>query len=60
LIDYSSHCPTPIYGNNAPVTVGHAAFDAAILQYPGNRLALRKGIMLIGEHVPRVIFAAPG
>ncbi len=34
----------------ASITIGHAAFDAAIEQYPGQRLALRKGMMLIREH----------
>jgi len=29
-----------------------AAFDAATLQFPDLRLALRKGIMVLREHVP--------
>jgi hypothetical protein len=36
----------------ASITIGHAAFDAAVGQYPGQRLALRKGAMLIREHSP--------
>ncbi len=36
----------------ASITIGHAAFDAAVSQYPGQRLALRKGVMLIREYPP--------
>lgn len=36
----------------ASITIGHAAFDAAVGQYPGQRLALRKGAMLIRENPP--------
>jgi hypothetical protein len=36
----------------ASITIGHAAFDAAVGQYPGQRLSLRKGAMLIREHPP--------
>jgi len=34
----------------ASITVGHAAFDAAVSQYDGERLTLRKGALLIREH----------
>jgi len=32
------------------VTVGHAAFDAAVANWPNERFTLRQGIMLIREH----------
>jgi hypothetical protein len=32
------------------VSVGHAALDAAIANYPGERFTLRKGILVIREH----------
>ena len=32
------------------VSVGHAALDAAIANYPGERYTLRKGILVIREH----------
>ncbi len=35
------------------VAVGHAALDAAIASYPGERFTLRNGIQVIREHVPR-------
>ena len=34
----------------ASITIGHAAFDVAVGQYPDQRVALRKGAMLIREH----------
>lgn len=34
------------------VAVGHAALEAAIANYPGQRFTLRNGIMVIREHVP--------
>ena len=34
----------------ASLMIGPAAFNAAVGQYPGQRLALRKGAMLIREH----------
>ena len=37
----------------ASVTVGHAALEAAIASYPGQRFTLRQGIMVIREHVPK-------
>ena len=37
----------------ASITIGQAAFDVAVSQYPGQRLALRKGATLIREHPPR-------
>lgn len=38
---------------SATLTAGQAAFNAATLQYSGNRLALHKGIMLMRERVPK-------
>jgi len=35
------------------VTVGHAAFDAAVANWPNERFTLRQGIMLIREHPDR-------
>ncbi len=37
---------------SASVAVGHAALDAAIASYPGQRFTLRNGIQVIREHVP--------
>ena len=34
----------------ANVSVGHAAFDAAVGQYTGERLTLRKGALVIRKH----------
>jgi hypothetical protein len=36
----------------ASVTIGHAAFDGAVAQFPAERLTLRKGMMVIREHPP--------
>jgi len=35
---------------SANVTLAHAALESAIANYPGQRFALRNGIMLIREH----------
>lgn len=35
------------------VTVGHAAFDAAVTNWPGYNFKLRKGALLIREHPNR-------
>lgn len=35
---------------SSSVSIAHAAFDAAIANYPGERFSLRQGIMLIREH----------
>ena len=35
------------------VTVGHAAFDAAVANWPNERFTLRQGVMLIREHPER-------
>jgi hypothetical protein len=35
------------------VTVAHGAFDAAVKNWPHERFALRQGIMLIREHIPK-------
>ena len=32
------------------IVVAHAAFDAAVAQYSGERLTLRKGAMVLREH----------
>ena len=37
---------------SASVTVAHAALDTAIAEYPGQRLTLRKGAMVLREHPP--------
>jgi hypothetical protein len=37
---------------SASISISNAAFDAATLQFSDQRLALRKGIMLLREHVP--------
>jgi hypothetical protein len=37
----------------ASITIAHAAFDVAVGQYPGQRLALRKGALLIREYPPK-------
>lgn len=36
----------------ASITIGRAAFEAEVSQYPGQRLALRKGAMLSREYPP--------
>jgi hypothetical protein len=36
----------------ASVTIAHAALDMAIAEYPGQRLTLRKGAMVIRQHRP--------
>ena len=38
---------------SANVAVGHAALDAAIATYPGERFTLRNGVQVIREHVPK-------
>lgn len=35
------------------VTIGHAAFEAAIANWPDERFTLRQGIMLMREHPER-------
>jgi hypothetical protein len=39
----------------ATITVAHAAFEAAVKNWPHERFALRNGIMLIREHDPAKI-----
>jgi len=34
------------------VAIGHAALYAAVAAYPGERLTLRNGVLVIREHVP--------
>lgn len=36
----------------ASVSIAQAALDMAIAEYPGQRLTLRKGAMVIREHTP--------
>lgn len=38
---------------SASVTVANAALDVAIAEYPNQRLTLRKGAMVLREHVPK-------
>ena len=38
---------------SASVAIGHAALDAAIANYPGQRFTLRNGILIIRQH-PRL------
>jgi hypothetical protein len=38
---------------SASITISNAAFDAAIGEYPSQRLTLRKGAMVLREHVPK-------
>ena len=35
---------------SASVAIGHAALDAAIANYPGQRFTLRNGILVIRQH----------
>ncbi len=37
---------------SSSVAIGHAALDAAIANYPGQRCTLRNGILVIREHTP--------
>jgi hypothetical protein len=37
---------------SSSVAVGHAALDAAISNYPGQRFTLRNGALVIREHPP--------
>jgi hypothetical protein len=37
---------------SASVAVGHAALDAAIAAYPGERFTLLNGILVIRQHTP--------
>jgi hypothetical protein len=37
---------------SANVVVGHAALEAAIAAYPGERFTLRNGILVIRQHTP--------
>ena len=37
---------------SASVAVGHAALDAAIAAYPGERFTLRNGVLVIRHHDP--------
>ena len=39
---------------SASVAVGHAALDAAITSYPGERFTLRNGILVIREHAAKI------
>jgi len=35
------------------ITIAHAAFDAAVRQYAGERLTLRKGAMVLRKYEPQ-------
>ncbi len=37
---------------SSSVAIGHAALDAAVANYPGQRFTLRNGILVIREHAP--------
>ena len=37
----------------ANITIGHAAFDAAVANWPNERFTLRQGVLLIREHPER-------
>ena len=37
---------------SASVVIGHAALDAAVANYPGQRFTLRNGILVIRQHNP--------
>jgi hypothetical protein len=39
---------------SSSVAIGHAALDAAIANYPGQRFTLRNGILVIREHAPEL------
>jgi hypothetical protein len=37
---------------SSSVAIGHAALDAAIANFPGERFTLRNGILVIRQHGP--------
>jgi len=39
---------------SSSVAIGHAALDAAIANYPGQRFTLRNGILVIRQHAPEL------
>jgi hypothetical protein len=53
LWDQSSQHVRWVIAASASVAVGHAALDAAIETYPGQRFTLRNGILVIREHQPK-------
>jgi len=38
---------------SASIRISRAAFEAAVLEYPTQRLTLRKGMMVLREHLPK-------
>ena len=52
LWDQSNQHVRWVISASASVAVGHAALDAAIAAYPGQRFTLRNGIQVIREHDP--------
>ncbi len=51
LWDQSDQHVRWVIAASSSVTVGHAALDAAIANYPDQRFTLRQGIHVIREHV---------
>jgi len=39
---------------SSSIAIGHAALDAAIANFPGQRFTLRNGILVIREHAPEL------
>ena len=37
----------------ASITICHAAFDVTVAEYPSQRVTLRKGTLVVREHVPK-------
>ena len=51
--DRNHHHIRWVVAASSSVAVGHAALDAAISSYPGQRFTLRNGILVIREHQPK-------
>ena len=49
---YGSDRLRMVIAATSSITIAHAAFDAAVLQYAGERLTLRKGAMVLRKHEP--------
>ena len=52
LWDRSAQHVRWVIAASASVAIGHAALDAAIANYPGERFTLRNGILVIREYAP--------
>ena len=50
--DRAEHHVRWVIAASSSVAVGHAALDAAIANFPGQRFTLRNGILVIREHAP--------